>query len=153
MTAASGDNLRAEALGEARAWIGTPYAHQASCPGAGTDCLGLIRGIYRALYGAEPELAPPYTPAWGENAAAGDGALVEAARRHLSEIDPREAAPGDVLLFRILASGIAKHAGVLSGEARMIHAYSGRQVAETALTPWWRKRLAFAFTWPERKGL
>ena len=31
----------------ARAWIGTPYEHQASCLGAGTDCLGLLLGIWR----------------------------------------------------------------------------------------------------------
>ena len=33
----------------ARSWIGTPYEHQASCAGAGADCLGLLRGIWRAL--------------------------------------------------------------------------------------------------------
>ena len=26
----------------ARAWIGTPYVHQASVRGAGCDCLGLL---------------------------------------------------------------------------------------------------------------
>jgi len=37
---------------EARRWIGTPYVHQGSLCGAGSDCLGLIRGIYRATLGA-----------------------------------------------------------------------------------------------------
>ena len=32
---------------EARRWIGTPYRHQAATRGAGTDCLGLIRGVWR----------------------------------------------------------------------------------------------------------
>jgi len=43
------------AVREARRWIGTPYVHQACCRGAGTDCLGLIRGVWVALYGREPE--------------------------------------------------------------------------------------------------
>ncbi len=34
-----------EIVALARAWIGTPYRHQASCRGAGTDCLGLLRGV------------------------------------------------------------------------------------------------------------
>ena len=28
-------------IAAARAWIGTPYLHQCSTQGAGTDCLGL----------------------------------------------------------------------------------------------------------------
>ena len=37
----------------ARGWIGTPYHHQASVKGVGTDCLGLVRGVWRELYGCE----------------------------------------------------------------------------------------------------
>jgi NlpC/P60 family putative phage cell wall peptidase len=33
----------------ARSWFGTPYHHQASVKGVGSDCLGLIRGIWREL--------------------------------------------------------------------------------------------------------
>jgi NlpC/P60 family putative phage cell wall peptidase len=33
---------------EARAWIGTPDRHQASLKGMGCDCLGLVRGVWRA---------------------------------------------------------------------------------------------------------
>ena len=37
---------RAEAvIAAARGWIGTPYLHQASLKGVGTDCLGLVRGV------------------------------------------------------------------------------------------------------------
>ena len=43
---------------EARTWLGTPYLHQASVRGAGCDCLGLVRGVWRALYGREPEAVP-----------------------------------------------------------------------------------------------
>ena len=39
---------RAAIVAEARAWIGTRYCHQASVKGVGCDCLGLVRGVWRA---------------------------------------------------------------------------------------------------------
>ena len=50
----------------ARDWLGTPYHHQASLRGVGTDCVGLVRGIWRELYGTEAEAAPAYTRDWAE---------------------------------------------------------------------------------------
>ena len=38
----------------ARGWIGTPYQHQGSLRGVGCDCLGLVRGVWREVIGAEP---------------------------------------------------------------------------------------------------
>lgn len=133
-------------LAEARDWIGTPYRHQASAKGAGCDCLGLIRGVWRALYGAEPEPAPPYTPDWAERQ--GAETLLAAAKRHLQEIACDEAAPGDVLLFRMDAHSPIKHAAVLDEDARLIHAYWGRAVVRSRFAPWWRARLAAAFAFP-----
>jgi len=40
---------------------GTPYVHQASARGAGTDCLGLLRGEWREVLGREPEHVPAYS--------------------------------------------------------------------------------------------
>ena len=54
--------IRTRIVAEARAWIGTPYRHQASLQGVGCDCLGLVRGVWRALNGAEPEPTPAYAP-------------------------------------------------------------------------------------------
>ena len=42
-------------------YLGTPHHHQTVLAGAGYDCLGLVRGVWRDLYGAEPEPPPPYT--------------------------------------------------------------------------------------------
>ncbi len=50
----------------ARAWIGTPYLHQCSTKGAGTDCLGLLRGVWREAIGTEPEAVPAYSADWSE---------------------------------------------------------------------------------------
>ena len=72
----------------ARAWIGTPYVHQASVKGVGCDCLGLLRGVWRELHGAEPEAAPPYSPDWAETT--GAETMYLALKRHLVEITPRD---------------------------------------------------------------
>ncbi|MEM7176581.1 MAG: peptidase [Pseudomonadota bacterium] len=149
MAEAARDPGPEEVLALARRWLGTPYRHQASCLGAGADCLGLIRGVWRGLYGAEPEVPPPYSPDWGD--ISGEEPLMHAALRHLHAVDT--ASPGDVLLFRVMACGPAKHLGILSAageQARLIHAYSGHSVCETSLTPTWARRIAGRFRFPPR---
>jgi NlpC/P60 family putative phage cell wall peptidase len=137
---------RTRIVAEARAWIGTPYRHQASLKGIGCDCLGLVRGVWRALYGEEPETAPPYAPDWAEAARAEP--LAQAALRHLEPVDLAAFAAGDVLLFRWRAGLAAKHAAIVTVPASMVHAHDGAAVAEVAIAPWWRRRLAFAFRFP-----
>ena len=136
---------RRDVLAEAREWIGTPYQHQASAKGAGCDCLGLVRGVWRALYGAEPELAPAYTPDWAERRDA--ETLLEAAHRHMRPQNAMQ--PGDVLLFRMHADAPAKHAAILDKGDHIIHAYWGRAVVRSRFAPWWRARCAGAFSCPD----
>ena len=96
----------------ARAWIGTPYHHQACVKGKGCDCLGLIRAVWRELYGPEPEALPAYTRDWGD--ATGSEPLIAAACKHLTRLDDaNDARSGDVLVFRMKDMGVAKHAGIL----------------------------------------
>jgi NlpC/P60 family putative phage cell wall peptidase len=133
-------------VAETRRWIGTPYRHQASLEGVGCDCLGLVRGVWRAVIGQEPELAPPYAPDWAE--ATGNESLAEAAARHLISIPLSDIAPGDVLLFRWRAHMPAKHAALATAPDLMVHAHDGAAVAEVAIAPWWRRRLAYAFRFP-----
>ncbi|MCI4661470.1 MAG: NlpC/P60 family protein [Neomegalonema sp.] len=136
----------AAALAIARRWLGTPYRHQASCERAGADCLGLIRGIWAELYASPSPIPPAYTADWAE--LSGEEPLLSAARCYLVEVNAPE--PGDILLFRMRASGPAKHLGLLSGPAAMIHAYSGHGVVETPLTPPWLRRRMGSFRFPER---
>ena len=136
-----------EIVGAARAWIGTPYRHQAACRGAGADCLGLLRGVWRDLKGREPETPPPYDPGWGLAAGAED--MRDAARRHLVEIAAAARRPGDVLLFRMTPGGPARHCAILASPATMVHAWSGRAVAETSCGPVWLRRLAHVFRFPD----
>lgn len=132
----------------ARGWLGTPYVHQASVRGAGCDCLGLVRGVWRALYGEEPETPAPYSPDWGETE--GEEHLWRACARHLRPV-ALDAPPGlgEVVLFRMRAGGVAKHLGIISRSppeaVRFIHAYSKRGVVESALTPPWARRMVARF--------
>lgn len=136
---------RAALVAEARGWIGTPYRHQASVKGAGCDCLGLIRGLWRGRHGAEPETLPAYGPDWAE--CRGDEALWQALARHLRSADSAEQ-PGDIVLFRMRAGAVAKHLGVLSEAGpspRFIHAYSGHGVVESPLSRPWARRIVARF--------
>lgn len=146
---------RVEAIvAEARSWAGTPYRHQASVKGAGCDCIGLIRGVWRAMVGPEPERLPAYSRDFG--ATAGLEPLLAVARRRLIAIDPGDAGPGDVLVFRMQRHVPAKHAAILTAAgssgaagARMIHAREGTGVVEVSLDPWWARRIVAAFRFPE----
>jgi NlpC/P60 family putative phage cell wall peptidase len=138
---------RTRIIAEARAFIGTPYRHQASLQGVGCDCLGLVRGVWRAIHGAEPETTPAYTRDWAE--ARGNEALADAAGRHLKRLDdPQTFTPGDVLLFRYRDRYPAKHAAIATARDTMVHEHDGAAVAEVDIAPWWRRRLAFAFRFP-----
>jgi NlpC/P60 family putative phage cell wall peptidase len=134
----------------ARAWVGTPYVHQARQRGIGCDCLGLILGLWEEFHGPLPELPPAYTADWGE--AAGAERLWKAAERYLLPKPLSEAAPGDIVLFRMRDGGVAKHLGVQSGtdgDARFVHAYSGRGVVESHLTIPWARRIVARFSFPK----
>jgi NlpC/P60 family putative phage cell wall peptidase len=137
---------RGRIVAEARDWIGTPYHHQASVKGVGCDCLGLVRGVWRAVEGLEPEKIPGYSKDWGE--ARGHEAMVAAGRRHLVEIAPEHALPGDVVVFRIRPRRVARHAGIVTGAQTFVHAQEGAPVCEVVISPWWAKRIAAAFRFP-----
>ena len=135
----------------ARAWIGTPYLHQASLQGAGSDCLGLLRGVWRDCLGPEPMAVPAYTADWSEPSRRED--LFDAANQWLIAKDIGDEAPGDVLLFRMRIGAVAKHLGIVGrtgADASFIHAYTGHGVLETALTAPWRRKIAARFCFPER---
>lgn len=140
---------RAEVVRAARRWIGTPYRHQMACRGAGTDCLGLVRGVWREVIGAEPQAVPAYSMDWDE--AQGAERLWQAAARHLRSKALRDEAAGDVILFRMRAGAVAKHLGIVSRTgpgARFVHAYSGHGVVESPLSAPWRRRIVGRFEFP-----
>lgn len=134
----------------ARRWLGTPYVHQGAERGAGSDCLGLIRGVWREIYGQEPEKVPAYSMDWSEPQ--GEERLWAAALRHLAAKPVVQAGLGDVLLFRMRQGAVAKHLGLLSvvgAQPCFIHAYSRHGVVESALSAPWRRRVVACFEFPK----
>jgi NlpC/P60 family putative phage cell wall peptidase len=137
---------RAAVVAAARDWLGTPYHHQASRRLIGCDCLGLVRGIWRDLYGGEPETMVGYSRDWTE--VRPDDPLLAAAARHLRRADGIGIAAGDVLLFRYRPSAAVKHLAVATGPQAMIHAVERSTVREVEFTPWWRRRLSAVYLFP-----
>ncbi|RKE85502.1 NlpC/P60 family protein [Rhizobium sp. AG855] len=165
-------SVNARVLGIAERWIGTPYRHQGATRGVGCDCLGLVRGIWRELYGGEPEVVPAYAPDWAERS--GEERLLQAAGRHFSTVASfEESRPGDLVLFRFRPGMAAKHAGILARMAEthfagpddrsegppdalqlppdaFIHAYEQSAVTRSALVPGWKRKIAGIYRFPER---
>jgi NlpC/P60 family putative phage cell wall peptidase len=136
---------RDEIVTAARGWLGTPYWHQAATSGAGCDCLGLLRGVWRTLHGSEPFELPNYRADWRDARAA--DVLWEAAERLLVAAGGRAEA-GQVVLFRLRGAGLPKHCGILVASDRFIHAQEGLGVIEANLTDGWRTRVFARFEFP-----
>ena len=66
------------------------------------------------------------------------------------EVEPAAAGPGALVLFRMMPRAIAKHVGILTGPDTFLHAYERLGVIEEPLTQAWRRRIAFAFLFPQR---
>jgi NlpC/P60 family putative phage cell wall peptidase len=136
---------RDEVVSAARGWIGTPYRHQAATLGAGCDCLGLLRGVWRAVYGDEPATLPNYRADWRDARHAAE--LIAIAERLLVRADA-ELLAGRVVLFQLGRTALPKHCGILVDGARFVHAQEGLGVVEGNLTDSWRKRIARLYDFP-----
>lgn len=136
---------RAHLVATARGWIGTPFHHQASCRGAGADCLGFVRGVWREALG-EAVPVPAYAADW--TTLPGDDRLRGGLARALLPVETDRARPGDVLLFCLRPSGIGSHAGLMTAPDRFLHALESTGVVESRLGGFWRRRLVAAFAFP-----
>jgi len=103
----------------ARTWIGTPWKHNQSAKGLGTDCVGLLLGIGKEL-GMFPERIPNYA-----RIPQGDSLLRELEKYLLfcSEYED-----GDVLVFRRM--GVITHVGIVSDKKnkQIIHATNHQKI-------------------------
>ena len=102
------------------------------------------------VVGPEPEAAGAYAPDWAE--ASLEERLADAGGRYFVPVARDAFQAGDVLLFRWRAHLPAKHMAIATSRAAMIHAHDGARVCEVALAPWWLRRLAFAFRFPNVAG-
>lgn len=145
------DLWRRKIISTALTWVDTPYQHQASLKGEGSDCLGLIRGVWRELYGREPASVPPYSVDWAERHS--DEILLDAARDYLTPIENKVAQAGDVLMFRMQSSAMCKHVAIMTDENTILHAYWGRAVVESYFVPYWKRRWVYSFSFPKSDNL
>lgn len=135
---------------EARRWLGTPWHHQASLRGVGTDCIGFIAGVAAACGSSEAQTFLN-TPAWRSYGRAPDAALLFAmCDRLMDRIAIAAARDADVLVFEQL--GVPNHpihfAYVASGLGgpTMIHAwFVVREVVEHTLDASWRDKTLRAY--------
>jgi NlpC/P60 family putative phage cell wall peptidase len=135
-----------QVIAAARGWLGTPYHDQASVKGVGCDCLGLVRGVWRDVVGDEPLPLPPYSRDWGETGTREP--LADAARTVMLEISVTNLMPGSLILFRMRTGAVAKHCGIVTAPDRFVHSYERIGVIEERLDHAWRRRIAFAFLFP-----
>lgn len=139
------DDTAQELIRIARSWMGTPYIHQQATKGAGCDCIGLLRGVFKEYTGNTVPI-PPYSADWAESNP--EETMYNLVRTYIRQIPIIELAPGDMALFRMTPKGAAKHCGLISevnGKTTIIHARHGRKVSEEILSPYFYKKLAFVF--------
>lgn len=129
----------------ARGWVGTPYRHRAALRGVGCDCLGLLAGVWAEVTGTAPPALPNYRADWRDGSHARE--LLGLAERWLR---PGEFGPGAVLLFRMGASALPRHCGIMVSATRFVHAQERLGVVEANLTEGWSRRVAAVFEFPER---
>ena len=125
--------MRAEIVAAARGWVGTPYRHRAALRGVGCDCLGLLAGVWAEVTGTAPPALPNYRADWRDASHASElQALADA------WLVPGPMVPGAVLLFRMGASALPRHCGIMVSDGRFVHAQERLGVVEGALGEGWR---------------
>lgn len=118
---------REDVVAAARAWLGTPYVHQADVLGQGVDCAMLLVRVYCDL-GLAPAFDPrPYAPEWY---------LHQDEERYLGWVGKYARRVGEpelagVALYRV-GRCVAHGAIIVGAEGLAVHAYSETRRVELA---------------------
>lgn len=121
---------RAELVGEARRWLGTPYHHNGRVRGVGVDCAMLLAEVFETC-GVVPRVEPGDYPHDWHLHRSEELFLGWLERLGARAVDAPQ--PGDVGLWRFGRTW--SHGGiVVDGEPSIVHAYLGRGVIRTTLT-------------------
>ena len=141
---------RAAIVAEARTWVGTPYAHQASAKALACDCIGLIVGVARTLGIREATDYDTALEVRGYGRQPDPVALLAATDKYLQQIPLAEAEPGDIYLLRFERDPM--HFAILSrlDPPYIIHAVELRGgVVEHRVDHFWRNRIMRAYRYRE----
>ncbi len=135
-------------LTEARAWVGTPYAHGQRAKGLGCDCIGFVWGVAATVGLADhvtPEATAPFLGYGREPDPANFG---RALGRFLTPVvgGLPTARPGDVLWCRVRRQ--PRHVALLGERGTLLHALAGCGVVETTFDARWRSLVAAVFRFP-----
>lgn len=146
---------RMQVVEEARAWIDTPWHHQASVFRVGVDCGGLLRGVMIRLGLADPDVTK-----WrdaekflGYSRSPDGYTLQEVCETYLIPIPQERMQPGDAVMLAI--DKHPQHLGLLSpyryGGLAIIHATNAARpprVIETRLLLGRSMRFVAAYALP-----
>jgi len=124
---------RAQLVGVARSWLGTPYHAMGRVKGAGVDCLTLLAEIFHEA-GIVPCIEIPYYPHdWHLHR--GQECYLTGLLQHTHEIyTPPQ--PGDIALWKF--GRCFSHGAIVVAWPMIIHAYIGRAcVLENADSARW----------------
>lgn len=136
-------STRARIVAAARAWIGTPFLHQATARGIGCDCRGLVVGVAQEL-GHRADIATDYSRyPTGQR-------LVEVCDLHMQRIGRDEIGPGDVVVvtFERDPQHVAIVGDYPGGGLSLIHSLARHGVVEHRLDTVWARRISHAFRIP-----
>lgn len=112
---------------EAKQWLGTPYMENSSVKGHGADCAGFLIGVFKNCgisynfreIGLEQSLK-----------------LFFKTSKNLK--------CGDILIFKSTDNEL-KHLGILTEEAKFIHAHWNAGIVENTFGNWFKSRLIAAY--------
>lgn len=133
----------------ARGWLGTPYRHQGAVKSHGTDCLGLLRGVWQEFYGQPSPKPMPYSADMRDMVV---GQTLQSAAHDFLVRQPENAplCAGDILLFRYGSMPWPRHCGIVEDAHHFIHAQNFTGVVRSSLDASWRKRIAGHYAFPKR---
>jgi cell wall-associated NlpC family hydrolase len=131
--------------------VGTPWVHQQGLRRVGTDCIGLIVGVGKALGVAEAYAFAADNEVRGYGPEPNVKMLIAACERYL---DPGiENRPGDIVLMaydkpRPMHFGILTGPDPHTGQQRMIHGWAyARRVVEHGIDAVWAQRIVRTFSY------
>lgn len=108
-------------VNEARAWLQTPFHHQASLKGVGADCIGLVKGVAVNLGSVPADFS---LPAYSRSP--DPAQLMGLADQHMARIAQADMQAGDVIVVAVDKD--PQHFGILAdyrhGGLSIIHAHS-----------------------------
>ncbi len=133
---------RVQIVAAARAWVGTPFQHQATLKGVGCDCRGLVVGVAREA-GYPVEIATNYSRyPTGQY-------LMDVCDAYMTRIDRDALRPGDVVAMTFESD--PQHVAIVGdypGGLSLIHSLARSGVVEHRLDSVWAGRIMQAYRIP-----